>query len=145
MDGVFDMRFQNAACQNAKLKQTGPFFIKVLLFLSFHLSYFANLKKTLCLTNYLTNSYSESFQLQLMSANDVFQFQSKIVYNPFQTQAQSSDQPLLLAVGEAIQLGPTYSGQINHGCNRHNYHQAFQNVTGSNTLRMKAKVTSQSI
>ena len=118
------------------------FFIKVLLFLSFHLSYFANLKKTLCLTNYLTNSYSESLYLQLLSAKNVFQFQSKIVYNPFQTQAQSSDQPLLVAVGEAIQLGPNYSDQINHGCNSHNYHQAFQNVTGSNTLRMESTVTS---
>ena len=118
------------------------FFIKVLLFLSFHLLYFANLKKTLCLTNYLTNSYSESLYLQLLSAKNVFQFQSKIVYNPFQTQAQSSDQPLLVAVGEAIQLGPNYSDQINHGCNSHNYHQAFQNVTGSNTLRMESTVTS---
>ena len=138
---AFKMVWDGSAKCKAQINRA-PFFIKVLLFLSFHLLYFATLKKLSAWQTIWLNPIHSPSSYNLCPQTRYFNSNPMKFCNPFQTQPQSSDQPLLLAVGEAIQLGPNYSGQINHGCNSHNYHQAFQNVTGSNTLRMEATVTS---
>ena len=61
--------------------------LKVLLFIVVSSIIFCQLEKTLCLTNDLTNSYSQPFKLQFMSTNEVFQFKSNEVLQSFPIRA----------------------------------------------------------
>ena len=86
MDRVFGMCFHNGMGRLGKMQSSnkqGAFFYKGASFFVVSSIIFCQLEKTLCLTNDLTNSYSQPFKLQFMSTNEVFQFKSNEVLQSF--------------------------------------------------------------